>query len=140
SWGRGFCAEGSAVRGFGGFEPGSPLRSLHYMGARDFKDLGVWQLSMELLQLVIEITDREPARSDRDYCHQVRKAARSVSSNLAANGSNITQSSSQLTVQRTSPPRTPEPPAPNLPPPPPPPIPEPAGSGFRSVFPFTAPP
>jgi four helix bundle protein len=54
------------------------------MGARDFKDLVVWQLSMELLQIVIAITDREPARSDRDYCHQVRKAARSVSSNLAA--------------------------------------------------------
>jgi four helix bundle protein len=53
------------------------------MGARDFKDLVVWQLSMELLQIVIAITDREPARSDRDYCHQVRKAARSVSSNLA---------------------------------------------------------
>jgi hypothetical protein len=53
------------------------------MGARDFKDLVVWQLSMELFQLVIAITDREPARSDRDYCHQVRKAARSVSSNLA---------------------------------------------------------
>jgi four helix bundle protein len=53
------------------------------MGARDFKDLVVWQLSMELLQLVIAIADREPARSDRDYCHQVRKAARSVSSNLA---------------------------------------------------------
>jgi four helix bundle protein len=53
------------------------------MGARDFKDLVVWQLSMELLQLVIAITDREPARSDRDYCHQLRKAARSVSSNLA---------------------------------------------------------
>lgn len=53
------------------------------MGARDFKDLVVWQLSMELLHLVIAITEREPARSDRDYCHQVRKAARSVSSNLA---------------------------------------------------------
>src|SRR6188474_2116675 len=38
---------------------------------------------MELLQLVIAITDREPARSDRDYFHQLRKAARSVSSNLA---------------------------------------------------------
>jgi four helix bundle protein len=53
------------------------------MGARDFKDLVVWQLSMELLQIVIAITDREPARTDRDYCYQLRKAARSVSSNLA---------------------------------------------------------
>ena len=53
------------------------------MGARDFKDLVVWQLSMDLLQLVIAITDREPARSDRYYCHQLRKAARSVTSNLA---------------------------------------------------------
>ena len=53
------------------------------MGVKRFEDLVVWQLATQLLELVILITERDPARQDRRFCDQLRSAARSVCSNIA---------------------------------------------------------
>ena len=50
---------------------------------RDFTDLVVWQKVMELGKLVNEFTRRSPADEKYGLTSQIRRAALSVSSNIA---------------------------------------------------------
>ena len=53
------------------------------MGIKNLEDIQLWQLAMQLFELVVAITDRSPALRDCKYCDQIRDASRSVCSNLA---------------------------------------------------------
>jgi len=53
------------------------------MGARDFTELAAWQLAHELRRIVVEITERAPARRDLRFCDQCKDAARSATNNIA---------------------------------------------------------
>ncbi len=53
------------------------------MGARDFRELACWQLSHELKCEVYAFTDRLPAKTDRDFCQDIRASARSAASAIA---------------------------------------------------------
>ena len=53
------------------------------MGVRRFEDLIAWQLADELHRQVLEFTDTFPARSDWDFCNQIRTATRSAKTNTS---------------------------------------------------------
>ena len=53
------------------------------MGVKRFEDLIAWQLADELHRQVLEFTDTFPARSDRDFCNQIRSATRSAKTNTS---------------------------------------------------------
>jgi four helix bundle protein len=53
------------------------------MGAQHYKDLECWQLAHELKLEVFAFTGRMPAKADRDFCHDIRRSARSAPSNIA---------------------------------------------------------
>ncbi len=53
------------------------------MGARNFRELVCWQLAHELKCEVIAFTDTMPAKRARDFCDDIRAAARSGPSNIA---------------------------------------------------------
>ena len=51
--------------------------------AQRFQDLVLWQLARELRLHVIRITSRRQVPIDRDFAHDLRRAVRSVASNIA---------------------------------------------------------
>jgi four helix bundle protein len=53
------------------------------MIARKFQDLEAWQLANSLKLEVYKLTESDPARSDYDYCRQIRKSAASSPRNIA---------------------------------------------------------
>ncbi len=53
------------------------------MGIRDFKELIVWQKSMDLVVMVYEITALLPAKERYGLESQLRRAAVSIPSNIA---------------------------------------------------------
>ena len=53
------------------------------MVARHYSELECWQLAHELKCEVISFTARMPAKADRDFCDDIRAAARSAPSNIA---------------------------------------------------------
>jgi four helix bundle protein len=53
------------------------------MGVRHFKELRCWQLSSELKREVYAITAHPPCCADRDFCSDIRDAARSAAANIA---------------------------------------------------------
>ncbi len=48
-----------------------------------FRDLVAWQKSMDLADMIYDLTDRFPAREHFGLAHQLRKAAVSIPSNIA---------------------------------------------------------
>jgi len=52
-------------------------------GLKRPEDFDVWQLCWELKQRIYAFTATEPARSDRSYCDDVRRAARSSHQNIS---------------------------------------------------------
>lgn len=53
------------------------------MVAKHFTDLVAWQLSVELRDLVHDVTDRPMVKADRDFYSDLRDAAASVPNNVA---------------------------------------------------------
>ena len=53
------------------------------MGIRSYKDLMVWQRSMDLVESIYRITDKLPAKEQWGLVSQMRRAAVSVPSNIA---------------------------------------------------------
>jgi four helix bundle protein len=53
--------------------------------ARDFKELQVWQNAMDAAVLVFEVSKRFPPEERYDLTSQIRRASRSVASNIAEN-------------------------------------------------------
>jgi four helix bundle protein len=53
------------------------------MIAQTFQDLEAWQLATSLKLEVYKLTSSDRARSDLDYCRQIRKSAASSSRNIA---------------------------------------------------------
>jgi four helix bundle protein len=53
------------------------------MVAQHYKDLDCWQLAHELKLEIFAFTARMPAKADRDFCHDIRRSARSAPSNIA---------------------------------------------------------
>ncbi len=53
------------------------------MAARTYRELICWQLADELKREVIAFTDTNPAKSDRDFCQDIRDSARSARANIA---------------------------------------------------------
>lgn len=53
------------------------------MGARRFQDLVAWQLARELRTLLNGLIARPSVVRDGDLCEQIRRAARSVTGNIA---------------------------------------------------------
>lgn len=51
--------------------------------AKHFRELSCWQLANELKLAIYEICDRPAAQSDRSFCDDVRRAARSGAANIA---------------------------------------------------------
>src|SRR5690348_15134179 len=50
---------------------------------RSFKDLRVWQNAMDLAMLVFELSKRFPVEERYSLTDQIRRASRSVASNIA---------------------------------------------------------
>ena len=50
---------------------------------RDYKDLTVWQKSMDLAEMIYRLTEKFPAKEMYELTKQIRRAAVSVPSNLA---------------------------------------------------------
>ena len=53
------------------------------MAIRSYKDLMVWQRSMDLVESIYRITDKLPAKEQWGLVSQMRRAAVSVPSNIA---------------------------------------------------------
>jgi four helix bundle protein len=53
------------------------------MIARKFQDLEAWQLATALKMEVYKLIKSDPARSDYEYCRQIRKSAASSPRNIA---------------------------------------------------------
>jgi four helix bundle protein len=53
------------------------------MIATHFKELECWQLAHELKVEVFAFTARMPAKADRDFCHDIRRSARSAPANIS---------------------------------------------------------
>ena len=53
------------------------------MGARRFQDLIAWQLARELRKYVVDTIRETPLSGDKSLCDQMRRAARSVTNNIA---------------------------------------------------------
>jgi serine/threonine protein kinase len=53
------------------------------MIAPHFKDLDCWQLAHELKLAVFAFTAKMPAKADRDFCHDIRRSARSAQANIS---------------------------------------------------------
>ena len=53
------------------------------MGAKRFQDLVAWQLARELRKFVTTAVRETPLSSDKGLCDQMRRAARSVTNNIA---------------------------------------------------------
>ena len=53
------------------------------MAGQNYRDLKAWQLAMDLVVLVYDLSTRFPAEERFGWCAQVRRAAVSVPSNIA---------------------------------------------------------
>jgi four helix bundle protein len=53
------------------------------MGVRHFRELECWQLANELKQEVYKLIATHPAKSDRDFCDDIRRSARSATANIS---------------------------------------------------------
>ena len=53
------------------------------MGVRSFKDLIVWQKSMDVVEVVYTLSDKLPRTEDYALSNQMRRAATSIPSNIA---------------------------------------------------------
>jgi four helix bundle protein len=53
------------------------------MVARHYTELECWQLAHELKLEVFAFTAKLPAKADRDFCHDIRRSARSAPANIA---------------------------------------------------------
>src|SRR5206468_4241031 len=51
--------------------------------AKHFKDRDCWQLAHELKLAVFAFTAKMPAKADRDFCHDIRRSARSAPANIS---------------------------------------------------------
>lgn len=58
---------------------------------KGFKEVKAWQIGMELVEEVYELTDKQPLNKDCSLCDQLRRAAVSVPSNVAEGFDRITQ-------------------------------------------------
>ncbi len=50
---------------------------------KDFKDMNVWKLAMNVAELIFTITDNLPRKEDYGFTSQIRRSALSISANIA---------------------------------------------------------
>jgi four helix bundle protein len=53
------------------------------MAYKDFTEMAVWQLAMEIVKSVYQLTEKLPKREDYALCGQLREAAVSIAGNIA---------------------------------------------------------
>ena len=53
------------------------------MAYRDFREMPVWQLGLQIVKEVYELTESLPKREDYALCSQLRRAALSIPGNIA---------------------------------------------------------
>ena len=53
------------------------------MTYNDYTEMPVWQLAMEIVKSVYELTEKLPKREDYALCGQLREAAVSIAGNIA---------------------------------------------------------
>ena len=53
------------------------------MTVKNFEDLAIYQKSCDIVDIVYELTDKEPWKSDYRFVQQIHAAAGSVSDNIA---------------------------------------------------------